>query len=76
MLNVVTVDDRLLWMRAEIIGFGDTQEYLCTMGPMSPLKIKNHRVMIPILVRVERLEGVQPLILQRPRISLPWGWKI
>jgi hypothetical protein len=63
-------------MRVENIGFGDTKKYLRTMGPKSPLKIKNHQVMIPILVMVERLEGVQPLILQRPRISLPWEWKI
>ena len=76
MLNGITVDDHLSLMRAENVGFGDTQEYLRTMGPTSPLKIKNHRVMIPILVTVGRLEGVQPSILQRPRISFPWEWKI
>ena len=76
MLNVVTVDDHLLLIRIENIGFGDTQEYLRTRGPTSPLEIKNHRVMILILVMVERLEGVQPSILQRPRNSLPWEWKI
>ena len=76
MLNVLNVDNRLSWMRAENVGFGATQEYLRTTGPTSPLKIKNHRVMIPILVMVERLEGVQPSIMQKPRISLPWEWKI
>jgi hypothetical protein len=63
-------------MMAKNIGFGDTQEYLRTMGPTSLLEIKNHWVMIPVLVMVERLEGVQPSILQTPRISLPWEWKI
>ena len=67
-LNDASVNDRLLWMRAENVGFGDTQEYLCTMGLMILLEIKNHQVMIPILVMVEKLEGVQPSILQRPRI--------
>ena len=75
-LNVVTVDNHLLWMRAENIGFGDTQEYLRTRGPTSPWEIMNHLVMIPTPIMVERLEGVQPSILQRPRISLPWEWKI
>ena len=76
MLNVLNVEGHLLWMRAEKVRFGDTQEYLRTMGPTSPLKNKNNQVMIPILVMVERLEGVEPSILQRPRISLPWEWKI
>ena len=76
MLNVLNVDGPLSWMRAKNVGFGDTQEYLRTTSPTSPLKIKNHRVMIPILIMVERLEGVEPSILQRPRIPLPWEWKI
>ena len=76
MLNDTNIDDCLLKMWAKNVGFGDTQEYLRTTGPTSPLKIKNHRVMIPILVMVERLEGVQPSILLIPRISLPWEWKI
>ena len=76
MLNVLNVDSRLLSLRAESVGFGDTQEYLHTTGPTSPLRIKNHRVMIPNLVTVERLEGVHSLIMGRPMISWPWGWKI
>ena len=76
MLNGITVDGRLSWMRVENVGFGDTQEYLHTTGPTSPLEIKNHGVMIPILVMVERLKGVQPSIMQRRKISLPWEWKI
>ena len=71
MPNVLHVDGHLLLLRTESVGFRDTQEYLHTTGPTSPLKIKNHQVMILNLVPVGRLEGVQPLTLQRPMILWP-----
>ena len=71
MPNVGYVDGHLSLPRAGSIMFGDIEEYPHTTDQTSLLKIRNRQAMIPNLVTVGRLKGVQPLTLQRLMIFWP-----
>ena len=42
MLNIANVNDRLLRMSTEKVGFGHTQDYIHTKGPTRSSGIRNH----------------------------------